>query len=352
MVSDRHSKKEKLSLKAVIEGFPNWISEMPSYRSRSSVGRLLRMQKSQQKIRHSSSHDKQQCAVHHNNNIIYVVRLNTGTGNRGLNALRESDTGGEYVAPLARVKATLSGESVSMAELLRPAEPLAVLCHGDFCRNNLLYRYDAATGLPVDVVVLDPAQARYASPAIDLSFFLYMNTSDSDRAANWDSYLSAYLDGVADVTPAGRHTTLTTADVDAEMRAHGLYGYAHCSFFLPAMVNAEPPDVERLTKCTADERIKLINESGGQEADRLLASIVRHMADRGYVWQPDDDHTKTRRRPDEDRTKTTVTTHTTATARVFIVCENRLGNEKDSLTLRSQLTNPVYTEKPFFLNLR
>ncbi|XP_022171047.1 uncharacterized protein LOC111034235 [Myzus persicae] len=210
-------------------------------------------------------------------------RFLSGTGNRGLNALRESDTAGKYVAPLARVQATLSGESVTMAELLRPAEPLAVLCHGDFCRNNLLYRYDAATGRPVDVVLLDPAQARYASPAIDLSFFLFMNTSDADRAANWDRYLTAYLDGVADVTPSGRPTPLTKADLDAEMRAHGLYGYAHCSFFLPAMVNAEPPDVERLTKCTADERIKLINESGGQEADQLLASIIRHMADRGYV---------------------------------------------------------------------
>lgn len=210
-------------------------------------------------------------------------RFLSGTGSRGVDALRDSDTRGEYAAPLARVQAKLSGESATMAALLRPVEPLAVLCHGDFCRNNLLYQYDAATGRPTDVAMLDPAQARYASPAIDLSFFLYMNTSDADRTANWDRYVAAYLDGVADVTPVGRPAPLTAADVHAEMRARGLYGYAHCSFFLPAMVNAEPPDVQRLTACTADERIELINESGGQEADRLLASIVRHMADRGYV---------------------------------------------------------------------
>lgn len=209
--------------------------------------------------------------------------MNAGTGNRGVNALRDSDTDGKYAAPLARVQATLSGEGETMKALLRPAEPLAVLCHGDFCRNNLLYLYDEATGRPVDVAVIDPAQARYASPAIDLSFFLYMNTSDADRVSNWDVYVAAYLDGVADVTPAGRAVPLTAADVHAEMREHGLYGYAHCSFFLPAMVNAVPPDVEQLTKSTSEERIRLINESGGQEADRLLASILRHMADRGYV---------------------------------------------------------------------
>ncbi|XP_050055014.1 uncharacterized protein LOC126549557 [Aphis gossypii] len=210
-------------------------------------------------------------------------RFLSGTGGRGVNALRKSDKSGQYERAVDRMRAALNGESTTMAGLLRPVEPLAVLCHGDFCRNNLLYRYDPATGRPADVVVLDPAQARYASPAVDLSFFLYMNTTDADRTAHWDRYVAAYLDGVADVTPDGRPLPLTAADVHAEMRAHGLYGYAHCSFFLPAMVNAEPPDVQRLTTCTADERIELINESGGQHADDLLASIVRHMADRGYA---------------------------------------------------------------------
>lgn len=219
----------------------------------------------------------------YNDNNIYVWRVNAGTGGRGVKALRESDKTGQYESAVGRMQAALNGESATMAGLLRPVEPLAVLCHGDFCRNNLLYRYDSATGRPVDVVVLDPAQARYASPAIDLSFFLYMNTTDADRTAHWDRYVAAYLDGVADATPDGRPAPLTAADVHAEMRAHGLYGYAHCSFFLPAMVNTEPPDVQKLTTCTADERIELINESGGQDADRLLASIVKHMADRGYV---------------------------------------------------------------------
>lgn len=202
---------------------------------------------------------------------------------RGVNALRDTDMDGKYAAPLDRVKVALEGESETVAELLRPVEPLAVLCHGDFCRNNLLYRYDEATGRPVDVVLLDPAQSRYASPAVDLSFFFYMNTTAADWATHWDTYVAAYLEGVAETTPAGRPAPLTTTDVHAEMCAYGLYGYAHCSFFLPAMVNVKPPDVERLTKCTADERIDLINESGGPEADGLLASIIKHMADRGYV---------------------------------------------------------------------
>lgn len=197
-----------------------------------------------------------------------------------MNALLDSDAAGKYAdGRLDRMRSMLDGNSETMAELLRPVEPLAVLCHGDFCRNNVLFRYDEATGRPVDVIMIDPAQARYASPVIDLSFFLYMNTTDADRTVHWDNYVAAYLTGAADVCDCPP----TATDVQAEMRAHGLYGYAYCSFFLPALLNTKPPDVERLTSCTDDERIELINESGTQEVDKLLASIVRHLVDHQYV---------------------------------------------------------------------
>lgn len=206
-----------------------------------------------------------------------------------MDALADSENGAKLEAAgrLDRIRSMLDGGSETMAALLRPVEPTAVLCHGDFCRNNLLYRYDPVTKQPVDAVMFDPAQARYASPAVDLAFFLYMNTVDTDRIARWDDYVDAYLEGVADVQPRiGRRQPappLAAVDVDREMRAAGLYGYAHCSFFLPAMVDTRPPDVERLTTCTDDERIELINKSGGPAADRLLASIVRHMSDRQYI---------------------------------------------------------------------
>lgn len=200
-----------------------------------------------------------------------------------MNALLNDPTcGGRYRGGrLNGMLSMLDGESDTMADALRPSEPLAVLCHGDYCRNNLLFRYDAATGRPVDAVILDPAQARYASPAVDLSFFLFMNTTAADRAARWDEYVAAYVDGVAQTAPAAGRPT--AADVHAEMRGRCVYGYAHCSFFLPAMLDTRPPDVQRLTTCTDDERIEIVNEYGGAEADGLLASIVRHMVDRDYV---------------------------------------------------------------------
>ncbi|XP_050427825.1 uncharacterized protein LOC126837893 [Adelges cooleyi] len=202
-------------------------------------------------------------------------RFLAGTGHRGLSAhVLNSETPSER---LDGMRSLLDGNSETMAELLRPVEPNAVLCHGDFCRNNLLYKYDE-TGRPVDVLLFDTAQARYASPAVDLSFFLYLNTTEEDRRLHWDSYIAAYVAGMAKAFPG-----MAAIDVHQEMRPRALYGYAHCSFFLPAMVHPTPPDVEKLTTCTDDERIELINESGGPKADHLLASIVGHMIERQYV---------------------------------------------------------------------
>lgn len=178
------------------------------------------------------------------------------------------------------LRAMLDGESNTIAELLRPVEPLAVLCHGDYCRNNLLFRYDE-TGRPTDVLMLDPAQAWYASPAIDLSFFLYMNTTTADRAARWDDFVAAYVAGVASTAPPAAR--LTAADVHAEMHMRAVYGYAHCSFFVPGTMDTRPLDVEWLSGLTDEERVVEINKSGGPEADAMLASIVRHMVDRNYI---------------------------------------------------------------------
>jgi len=78
-------------------------------------------------------------------------------------------------ATLDRLTKRLKNAGQNIAELMEPKEPLAVLCHGDFCRNNMLFRYDS--GKPCDAVFFDFQTVKYASPTIDLSLFMYLNTS-------------------------------------------------------------------------------------------------------------------------------------------------------------------------------
>ncbi|KAJ9599004.1 hypothetical protein L9F63_010512 [Diploptera punctata] len=75
--------------------------------------------------------------------------------------------------------------------LLTPKEPLAVLCHGDFNMNNMMFKYDS-DNQPVGIKFLDFQTIHYCSPMIDLSFFLFMNTTAENRAEHWEEMFSMY----------------------------------------------------------------------------------------------------------------------------------------------------------------
>lgn len=60
-----------------------------------------------------------------------------------------------------------------MDRFLRSDNVFSVILHGDYNRNNVLFKYDQNTA--VDIRFIDFQEVKYGSPAIDLSFFMYMN---------------------------------------------------------------------------------------------------------------------------------------------------------------------------------
>ncbi|XP_075984377.1 uncharacterized protein LOC142982016 [Anticarsia gemmatalis] len=80
----------------------------------------------------------------------------------------------------------------TMVELVTPQEPLAVICHGDCWTNNFLFKY--VDGDIADMYLLDFQLVRYASPAIDLVFILYLCMERELRAENLASLLEYYTD--------------------------------------------------------------------------------------------------------------------------------------------------------------
>lgn len=45
---------------------------------------------------------------------------------------------------LRRIEKQLDNSPVLCRELVQPVEPLAIICHGDFLRNNIAYKYQDA----------------------------------------------------------------------------------------------------------------------------------------------------------------------------------------------------------------
>lgn len=68
-----------------------------------------------------------------------------------------------------------------MQRFLRNDETFSVILHGDYNRNNVLFKYEkqGPAEVAVNLKFIDFQEVRYGTPAIDLSFFLFMNMEPS-----------------------------------------------------------------------------------------------------------------------------------------------------------------------------
>ncbi|XP_047034894.1 uncharacterized protein LOC124640954 [Helicoverpa zea] len=80
----------------------------------------------------------------------------------------------------------------AMVELVTPTEPLAVIGHGDCWTNNFLFKY--VDGDIADMYIVDFQAVRYASPALDLAYVMYMCLDREQRAEHLSSLLEYYTD--------------------------------------------------------------------------------------------------------------------------------------------------------------
>lgn len=80
-------------------------------------------------------------------------------------------------------------------DCVKPKEPYAVICHGDYLRNNIAFRYDE-NGLVNDAMMFDFQTMRYSSPMIDMSTFLANSTGCEVRNKHFKQIFKAYHDAL------------------------------------------------------------------------------------------------------------------------------------------------------------
>lgn len=181
----------------------------------------------------------------------------------------------ESVALLTAVVNEFNDIPKLFENLVRPIEPESVLCHGDFNCNNLLFKYDGDMN-PVGVKFIDLQTPRYSSPVIDLSFFLLMNTNHILRKEHLNTLLNEYKQSVL----------FTVSDYckvpELDFGRFAIYGYFHCSFFLPAMLSDKVDAHDILIK-DIDVLTKKNCELGGEKATLVLVDIIKDLLDFGYL---------------------------------------------------------------------
>jgi hypothetical protein len=206
---------------------------------------------------------------------------------------KQREEGGLYTEKLERVRRRVENGPELIRELLVPDEPLAVLCHGDFNRNNIMFRYDS-DNKPCDVKFIDFQTPFYASPAIDLSFFLFVNASPELWATRWNDMFSVYhstlLDALSEFLNCSQETLQPEFSQEAfecQFSKYLLYGFLLATSFIVAhaedpdklkvyeLCNAGIPTLEELSNIM-QEALKLV---GAEVFDRVLP-LTKEMLDR------------------------------------------------------------------------
>ncbi|KAE8573786.1 uncharacterized protein [Halyomorpha halys] len=160
-----------------------------------------------------------------------------------------------------------------------PKEPFAVICHGDFCNNNVIYKYDK-NGSPIDCAFLDFQMSRYSTIVSDLSFFLYLNTDSELREKYWDEFLKIYWETLRENVP--EHISVPSFENFLEhFSQFAIHGLNISTFFLPVMMDPFPADtIFSLTEEDHDERRR---SPKGQEISRKVIDLVSHFYHKEYL---------------------------------------------------------------------
>jgi thiamine kinase-like enzyme len=217
--------------------------------------------------------------------VSYVYKTTSYRGVKYLERRQEMDQ-----ATLDRLKNRLEHAGQHVVDLMEPKEPLALLCHGDFCRNNILFRYDS--GKPCDAVLFDLQHVKYASPATDLSLFMYLNTSSELRDQHWDDLFGEYhatltrtLARILDCSVEELLLDYGLDEFQKDFITHGFYGYMICSYFLGETSVRREYQIDYKVMCHRNVRelADVYNSLGDERVSQQLADILKHLASKEAI---------------------------------------------------------------------
>lgn len=183
-----------------------------------------------------------------------------------------------------------------LEKFLEQDPTFSVITHGDFIRNNVMFKYDLTTNEPTSLRMFDFQQVRYGSPCLDLSFYLYLNIHPNlwkegvfDKAI--DYYHKNLLSFIAELLNCDvTDSQLTTYNYDnfkIHFNKFAFYGGMVALQFLPWMT-CPLQECEKLSSLwynnlNSPEFRKVALSLSGSETYTRLAEIVRFASKNGHL---------------------------------------------------------------------
>lgn len=204
----------------------------------------------------------------------------------------------KFVEKVEKLKAQYQDRPmVLMQKFLETDDVFTLILHGDYNRNNVLFKYGQPEGFdePESIKMIDFQECRYASLSNDLSFFMYMNSTPSIRDAIWDSLLELYHETLM----KSLTEILKCTQDDERVKPYGFtnflnhfkkfafYGTMIGIHFIPWMACPED-ECHKLshlfeTDIKGPELHALLQVCGGADVDERITSNTVHAFNKGYM---------------------------------------------------------------------
>lgn len=173
----------------------------------------------------------------------------------------------------------------------------AVLLHGDYYRNNVMFKYKNLDGndVPTDLRMFDFQETRFASVAIDLSIFMYMHINENIKPLIWDEILElyhgtliAFLSNILEcetdddkLEPYSFHNFL------AHFEKFAFYGVAVSVLSIPWMASSEE-ETQKIADFFENDMHNpefkaLLQVCGGSNVSERITKNVKHASEKGYL---------------------------------------------------------------------
>lgn len=187
--------------------------------------------------------------------------------------------------------------AILMETLMKTDEIFSIILHGDYNRNNVLFKFDSQSENddPKEIRMIDFQEVRYATPAIDLTFFMYMNISMDLLPSIWDDLMKLYHEtlfkSLTEILQCSyedkRLISYNYENFIKHLNTHAFYGAMVATYFMPWMASPEDEckQMSELaeTNMYDPELRRLTNICGGDFVSERMISIMKHASDKGFM---------------------------------------------------------------------
>lgn len=203
----------------------------------------------------------------------------------------------EFFKDFNNLKKFQKNPTTLLQKFLENDEIFSLILHGDYNRNNVLFKYPSPIGFlnPTSVKMIDFQLVRYGTPAIDLSFFYYLNMDPGVREANWMDLLKYYhtnlINSLSDILQCNPDNDMLIDYSFERFNNHfsrfAMYGIMIIIQFLPWM-DCTQEECQKLTELYENdmesiefwEYAKII---GGDSSNLKILDALKHASKMGYM---------------------------------------------------------------------